>query len=307
MSISLGQNYDVDATKEGITSHAWVKCSAPDENLFANTTDVEIENLSEIADVNKVKDDTEAQVHLADYDRWLRDFVEAVDDEEEQNDLKYLGEDFIFYDIPKIIKEGKDKGYLTKATKMPKNAMDWVPDCTPLHYAAVGGNAHVVETLLKEKEVIVDARNEDNGSTPLHFAAWGGHLDVVKLLINAYQKRGLTANIDDRDNQDMGALQLTAVGTNEDMNREVAAFLVKQGADPSRLVDEDLSLVEIAAVTGNLAIVEYWIEEIAHRRLMSNDEKVIENALRLARYNKHFLIVVTLEDHINCMSKEKAE
>ena len=38
------------------------------------------------------------------------------------------------------MQEGKQKGYLTKAIKLPINELGWELDCTPLHYAAAKGN-----------------------------------------------------------------------------------------------------------------------------------------------------------------------
>ena len=68
---------------------------------------------------------------------------------------------------------------------------------TPLHVAAIRGNAEAVRALLEadHDRSVLNAPQGD-GSTPLMLACWGGHLDVVRLLI----ERGANVNATGRGN-----------------------------------------------------------------------------------------------------------
>ena len=229
----------------------------------------------------------------ADLQRWFKEFAEAVDDEE----VLSLGD--ISEAIPRLVQEGKEKGYLTQSMKLIINEVGWEPDCTPLHYAAAKGNPQAVEALVKEPEVVIDARTQEAGTTPLQFAAYDGHLRAAESLINAYKTRGKIGEIDARDRQGTSALQYAALGPRGGMNRGVAELLVAQGADPTQLSDNISPLVCLSASAGNFAMVEYWIEEIAHTGRFSSDEDkdFIKRGIKLAKLNKHTDIVIILQDY----------
>ena len=53
---------------------------------------------------------------------------------------------------------------------------------TPLHNAALGGNAEVVKLLL-DHGAQMDARDQESGATPLAYAASLGRAEVVDLLL----------------------------------------------------------------------------------------------------------------------------
>jgi Ankyrin repeats (3 copies) len=253
-----------------------------------------------------------------DFQRWFWDFVDAMGDNEIDGIEDYSDdeEDELLYDIPRIVQQGKNKGYLNKSEKLLFNGRGWEPDCTPLHYAAAKGNVQGVEALLREPEVVINARNQDNGNTPLHFAAFEGYFEIVQLLVKAYKERGMLAEIDARDNLDMGALQYTArgprggiqrkYGVPKDyyMNRKVALLLIEEGANPTRLVNNRTSLVEIAAKSGNIAMVEYWIENIVHKGHIDNDIEVLERAMTIAESSEQTDVVQTLQSYLDGISNK---
>jgi ankyrin repeat protein/L-ascorbate metabolism protein UlaG (beta-lactamase superfamily) len=63
------------------------------------------------------------------------------------------------------------------------NRPDLTNGCSPLHHAAFGGQADVVEELLG-RGAIVDARDR-SGSTPLHYAAFAGASMIARTLMDA--------------------------------------------------------------------------------------------------------------------------
>jgi ankyrin repeat protein len=140
--------------------------------------------------------------------------------------------------------------------------------------------------------VVIDAQTEENGTTPLQFAAFEGRLETARLLINAYRERDKIKEIDARDHENTSTLQYAALGIQEDMNREVAELLVEKGADPYQLMDGDVSLMDIAAVVGNSAMVEYCLEKTHDRE---DEASVIRSAIRLARSEGCANIVIILQ------------
>ena len=248
---------------------------------------------AETKDITKKAADEEDQKLSADLIRWFKEFAEAVDDEE----VLSLGE--TSEAIPRLVQEGKEKGYLNKSMKLVINEVGWEPDCTPLHYAAAKGNPQAVDALVREPEVVIDARTEENGTTPLQFAAYDGHLGAAESLISAYKSRSKIKDIDAPDRQGTSALQYAALGPRGGMNRGVAEFLVNQGADPTQLLNNKSPLLCLSSSAGNLAMVEYWIEEIAYTGRFSREQKkdFITRGIKLARHHKHMNIVTILRDH----------
>ncbi len=247
--------------------------------------------------ISKKGSDEEDQKLSADLKHWFQAFSEAVDDEE----VLSLGD--ISEEIPRLVREGKEKGYLNKSMKLVINEVGWEPDCTPLHYAAAKGNTQAVEALLRESEVVIDAKTEEAGTTPLQFAAYEGHLRAAEQLINAYKVRGKIEEIDAPDQQGTSALQYAALGPRGGMNRGVAELLVAQGADPTQLSDNISPLVCLSASAGNFAMVEYWIEEIAHTGRFSKEQEkdFIKRGIKLARRNRHTDIVTILQAYCRRM------
>ncbi|MDA9573632.1 ankyrin repeat domain-containing protein [Rickettsiales bacterium] len=66
---------------------------------------------------------------------------------------------------------------------------------TPLAIAAISGHLNIVELLLEQEGIDVNADN-DNGDTPLHCAAMNGRLEVVELLL---KQKGINVNAANKD------------------------------------------------------------------------------------------------------------
>ncbi|MBC6403341.1 MAG: ankyrin repeat domain-containing protein [Hyphomonadaceae bacterium] len=90
---------------------------------------------------------------------------------------------------------------------------------TPLHFAALGGNAETVAALVKAGAK-VNARDE-NGYAPLHLAAVNGHAETVTALAKA------GAEVNARERYGDTPLHDAALGG----NAETVAALIKAGAD----------------------------------------------------------------------------
>ncbi len=226
--------------------------------------------------------------------RWFKEFVEAVDDEA----VLYQGE--TSRALPALIQEGKKKGYLTKSSKLVISGLDWEPICTPLHYAAAKGNSQAVEILLNESVVEIDAQTADSGTTPLQFAAYGGYPEVVKLFVSAYKKNRKLEKIDSPDNEGTSTLQYASSGVQEDMNREVAELLVEAGASLDQLMEKEIPLMSIAAMVGNSAMVEYYLEKVFGQK---DEEAIIRNAIRQAKRAEHAHIVVMLQRRYGALTE----
>lgn len=239
-----------------------------------------------------IKKSTENGENREDLQRWFDAFVEAVDDEA----VLYQGE--LSSAIPKLVQQGAEKGYLTKS-KTLSIEVGWESDCIPLHYAAAKGNSQAVKALL-DKDVPMDVQTPGSGTTPLQFAAHGGHVEVVGQLINAYKKRNKIREINAKDSEGTSTLQYTALGTQEDMNREVAKLLVEEGADLLEM-DNDTSIMDMAAVSGNSAMVEYCMEEVFNKE---NEEAIVSSAMKIAGRKGHMHIVVMLQSRYDALKSK---
>lgn len=65
--------------------------------------------------------------------------------------------------------------------------VDYYMRSLPIHKAAYGGHAAVLEALIQDHRItqVLNAQGPFNGYTPLHDAIWHGHYEAAKVLLNA--------------------------------------------------------------------------------------------------------------------------
>lgn len=119
---------------------------------------------------------------------------------------------------------------------------------TPLHYAAVDGDAVRVRQLLASG-LPADAP-DDNGWTPLHFAAQKNAADVAELLVKA------GAAVDARDAHGNAPL-FTAI-FNSCGEGEVIKLLRAHGADPRAKNNHGVSPLSLARTIANFDVGQYF-------------------------------------------------
>jgi len=115
---------------------------------------------------------------------------------------------------------------------------------TPLHEAADGGNASVVELLL-DSGADLNARN-GLGSTPLHVAAYKGNLSIVELLL----RRGADPN----SRNMYGSTPLHEAASNS--HAGVVRLLLENGADPSIRNKDGKTALNLARESGHVEVAE---------------------------------------------------
>lgn len=121
------------------------------------------------------------------------------------------------------------------------HAVDTADGATAAHWAALFGNTEVLELLLSEG-ALVDARIDSSGMQPIHWASTRGHVDVVKMLLSK------SSDINEVDIKQTTPLVIAA----QYDHTVLVFYLVKHGADISRLDDCQDSALHWAAYKGNL-------------------------------------------------------
>jgi len=159
--------------------------------------------------------------------------------------------------------------------------------------AAADGEKKLVQKLLKEEKIDVNARDWDE-LTPLIPAASSGHLDIVKLLlkegadVNAKDKDGITAlmeasiqghvkivdylikegaEVDATANSGVTALWLASGEGKVD----VVKALLKKHADPNNARADNISALMTAAVGGHADVTKLLLENGADARFADGD------------------------------------
>lgn len=120
----------------------------------------------------------------------------------------------------------------------------------------------------------------------------------MRLLVDTYKTKEKISEIDTRDDQNTSTLQYAALGIQEDMNRAVVELLVKEGADPLQM-DGDISLMDMAAVAGNSAMVEYCMEKVFDQK---NEKSIILSAIKIAKRKGHTHIIFMLQSRYETLS-----
>jgi ankyrin repeat protein len=119
---------------------------------------------------------------------------------------------------------------------------------TPLHYAALEGNAARIRQLLASG-LIADAA-DDNGWTPLHVAAQSNAADATAILLNA------GASVDARDAH--GNTPLSTAVFNSRGYGEVIKLLRAHGADPYAKNDHGVSPLSLARTIANFDVRQFF-------------------------------------------------
>ena len=141
------------------------------------------------------------------------------------------------------IKQGELENAKSLIAQFPQavDGADMQDGASPLHWAALFGNAHLVEHIIKSGGR-ADAVIAASGMMALHWASTRGHVDVVKLLIQS------GCDINAVDIKKTTALVIAA----QYDHTVLVFFLVKEGADISLVDDCNDSALHWAAYKGNL-------------------------------------------------------
>ena len=153
-------------------------------------------------------------------------------------------------------------------------------DLTPLHLAALYGNAEMIPVLVK---VGADVNTKDNnGFTPLHGAAEEGQAEVIPVLVQA------GADVNEKTNDGFTPLHIAAANG----KAEVIPVLVKVGADVNAKGSDGVTPLHLAAISGKAEVISVLIKHGAY--IQATDNRGI-TPLDFARSQKHWNVVKILE------------
>lgn len=147
---------------------------------------------------------------------------------------------------------------LLKEEKIDVNARDW-DELTPLIPAASSGHLDIVKLLLKEG-ADVNAKDKD-GITALMEASIQGHVKIVEYLI----KEG--AEVDGTANSGVTALWLAS----GEGKADVVKSLLKKHADPNNARSDHISALMTAAVGGHADVAKLLLDNGADARYADGD------------------------------------
>jgi len=132
-----------------------------------------------------------------------------------------------------------------------------------LFEACAAGLSGDVARLLKENPGLVTERSHD-GWTPLHLAAFFGRLELVKILLDAGAPMLAISN----NNESNLPINAAAAGRRNDVVR----LFVERGCPPdARASDRGYTPLHLAAINGNVELVEFLLQSGADRNLKTGD------------------------------------
>lgn len=139
---------------------------------------------------------------------------------------------------------------------------------SPLHYAVTTRQVSLVEILITEKGLPLEARGR-GGLTPLHVAVIFDNYDMV---LRLFKMKGFKPEVDARTNDGKTSLHLASELGLYKMCEE----LLDRGASPDAKTHEGYYPLNLAARNGHLSIVLLFLEEGLELELPANSDKFFE-------------------------------
>ena len=164
---------------------------------------------------------------------------------------------------------------------------------TALHYAVKGGHLETLKYLV-EKGAEVNARDTKR-KTALHYAAQGGHLEPLKYLV------GKGAEVDAQNKKGETGLHYAAQGG----HLEALKYLVGKGAEVNALDTKRKTALHYAAEEGQLKTLKYLVEKGAE--VNARDKERRKTVLHYAAEEGHlepFKYLVEKGAEVHTLDKE---
>lgn len=175
----------------------------------------------------------------------VRLLLEAGADVNDRNALVYAFRNSHYETAELLIKHGVDV-----------NLRDNYYQYTPLHFVASNGNMRLLELLLAQEGIDLNAKAKDGG-TPLHAAAYNGHVMLIEALIKA----GANTEIENNEG-------LTAADVALQRGQHLAAKIIQQKMREKTESAEKETLYAVPAAAETADDREAWLrigaDKIAH-------------------------------------------
>lgn len=133
-----------------------------------------------------------------------------------------MNQQAVFRNVMDAIKAGDSRGLSNILNANSRNADMVTPFGTWLHVAAAEGQLAVVEMLIDEFGLDIDAGGDVSDSSPINSAALEGHAEVVELLLH----RGAKLDISEPNRNPLFGAILGG-------NVKIAKLLIDRGLDPN--------------------------------------------------------------------------